>query len=127
MIKRCFYGPALSLNYLLKGIIIMNLEPHEIITFIETSVQYIPALFVADRINNLPEELYTYEVSFTDNDIIDYDVVQKEAKENFAGTLVMLKPLELNNGIYKLDTKRDLLMNTKKNFSSIGAFMKKHG
>lgn len=107
----------------------MHININDIIDFIETSVQYTPVLFATDRIDKstLPKGFYHYEVSYTDEEIIDYDILSKQIEENFAGTVLSLKPLKFDdNELYKLSATKDLMMNSKKNFSSIKEFTNKH-
>lgn len=107
----------------------MHTNVNDIIDFIETSVQHTPVLFATDKIDKstLPNGFFHYEVSYSDEDVIDYDTLSKQIEENFAGTVLSLKPLKFNdNELYKLSATKDLMMNSKKNFSSIAEFLKKH-
>lgn len=129
MIERVLISLYESLHHLMKGINEMHTNVNDIIDFIETSVQRTPVLFTTDRIDKstLPKGFYHYEASYTDEGIIDYDTLAKQIKENFAGTVLSLKPLQFGeNELYKLSTTKDLMMNSTKNFSSIEGFIKKH-
>jgi hypothetical protein len=107
----------------------MIYEPNDVITWVETKVQQIPVLFASDKINtdSLPEAFYHYMVAF-DEPVLNYEYVAKKVTENFAGTILSLKPLLLDeNGIYLLQDDNDLLLNSVRSFSSLHQFIKKHG
>ncbi len=104
-------------------------EPYKIITYIETTIQGLPALYSGENINreNIPKDMYCYAVSYFDESFIDFDRVAENFKKRRAGILIMLKPLVLNEyNIYKLDKELDLQIEPTQSFCTLNQFIEKN-
>ena len=105
-------------------------EIEEVIDFIETSIKGIPVLFTREKLNRgtVPKQLLCYEISYADEDEIDYDVLSRQIRNSFAGTVLSLMELDLKaNELYKLKKNKDLIIDDSSVYSSVNEFMVKHG
>ena len=106
----------------------MKTHVDEIITFVETRVQNTPVLWDSEivDISSIPKCFHHYELSH-DEETMEYDMLAKKIEKSRIGFVLSLKPLRLDeNGLYKIDSNKDLRISNNQGFSSIEEFLEKY-